>query len=42
MAPVERHIEEALYRSAVELIERRYPNRMGRRGGDATRRQRQR
>lgn len=29
MAPVERHIEEALYRSAVELIERRYPTGWG-------------
>lgn len=29
MAPAERHIEEALYRSAVELIERRYPTGWG-------------
>lgn len=29
MAPVERHIEETLYRSAVELIERRYPTGWG-------------
>lgn len=29
MAPVERHIEEALYRSAVDLIERRYPTGWG-------------
>lgn len=29
MAPAERHIEEALYRSAVELIERKYPTGWG-------------
>lgn len=29
MAPAERHIEETLYRSAVELIERRYPTGWG-------------